>query len=190
VVAGQGAGPRAGGLVLVQGHFDRYKVGRAIAQEKKAVSWKQHEGTTVYQRDHGGHARADQRARSLHAPGWARRQTGGLGRGNGQSNPLSTRLRYVRLDCPSPPTAACFTTRDEQVLAPAVKVLGLKVARTIKLGQGRELEVAGNVFNVFNEGNFTQFNYSGAAEKFNPNFLQPRNQQPARAFQLTGVVRF
>jgi hypothetical protein len=109
---------------------------------------------------------------------------------NGQSNPLSTRLRYVRLDCPSPPTAACFTTRDEQVLAPAVKVLGLKVAKTIKLGQGRELEVAGNVFNVFNEGNFTQFNYSGAAEKFNPNFLQPRNQQPARAFQLTGVVRF
>jgi hypothetical protein len=110
---------------------------------------------------------------------------------NGQRNPLSTRLRYVRLDCASPPTPACFATREEQVLAPPVKVLGLRLAKVVKLGGSREVELAGNVFNLLNEGNYTQFSYSGAGEKFNRNnFLSPRNQQPARSFQLTGALRF
>jgi hypothetical protein len=109
---------------------------------------------------------------------------------NGQANPLSTRLRFVRLDCPAVPTTACFTSREEQVRAPSIKSLGLKVAKRFKIGNDRELEVAGNVFNLLNEGNYTQFNYSGAAEKFNPNFLQLRNQQPARSFQATAVLRF
>lgn len=114
-----------------------------------------------------------------------------LPNGTTQSNPLSTTLRYVRLDCPSPPTAACYTTRDEQVTAPVVKSLGLKVAKTVKLGGSREIEIAGNVFNLLNDGNYSQYSYSGAAEKFNRNnFLSPRNQQAARAFQLTGVLRF
>jgi hypothetical protein len=39
-------------------------------------------------------------------------------------------------------------------------------------------------------GNYTQYNYSGANERFNPNYLQMRNQQPARAFQATVVYRF
>jgi hypothetical protein len=114
-----------------------------------------------------------------------------LPNGTTVSNPLSTRLRYVTLDCPSPPTAACYTTRDEQVMAPVVRSLGLKIAKSIKLGGTREIEIAGNVFNLLNEGNYTQYSYSGAAEKFNRNnFLSPRNQQPARAFQLTAVARF
>ncbi|HEX6737422.1 MAG TPA: TonB-dependent receptor, partial [Vicinamibacteria bacterium] len=109
---------------------------------------------------------------------------------NGQNNPLATRMRFVRADCASPPTLDCLATRDEQVQAPGVKQLGLKLAKRFKLAGQRELEVAGNVFNLFNEGNYYQYNYSGANEKFNPNFLQMRNQQPARAFQATAVLRF
>jgi outer membrane receptor protein involved in Fe transport len=98
---------------------------------------------------------------------------------NNQSNPLATRMRFV------------FPTRGEgQVQAPAVKTLGLKIGKKIKLMRGSELEVAGNVFNLLNAGNYFQYNYSGANETFNPNFLQLRNQQAARGFQLTTVVRF
>jgi hypothetical protein len=71
-----------------------------------------------------------------------------------------------------------------------VKAIGLRLAKIVTLGGSREFEVAGNVFNLLNAGNYYQYNYSGANEKFNPNFLQMRNQQPARAFQLTGVFRF
>ncbi len=113
-----------------------------------------------------------------------------LANGTTQSNPLATRLRFVRAECPTPATTACLGTREDQVRQPAVKSLGVKVGKTIKLGGTREIEVAGNVFNLLNEGNYWQYNYSGANEKFNPNFLQMRNQQPARAFQLTGVLRF
>jgi hypothetical protein len=113
-----------------------------------------------------------------------------LANGTTQANPLSTRMRFVRADCPTPATTACFGTRENQVQQPAVKSLGLKVGKTIKLGASREIEVAGNVFNLLNDGNYWQYNYSGANEKFNPNFLQMRNQQSARAFQLTGVLRF
>jgi hypothetical protein len=109
---------------------------------------------------------------------------------NGQSNPLSTRMRFVRVDCPTPATTACLGTREEQVQAPPAKTIGLRLAKIVNLGGSRELEVAGNVFNLLNAGNYYQYNYSGANEEFNPNFLQMRNQQPARAFQLTGVFRF
>ena len=98
---------------------------------------------------------------------------------NGQNNPLATRMRFV------------FPTRGEgQVEAPAVKTLGLKIGKKIKLVRGSELELAGSVFNLFNAGNYFQYNYSGANETFNPNFLQMRNQQAARAFQATVVLRF
>ena len=109
---------------------------------------------------------------------------------NGQSNPLSTRMRFVTQGCATPASAACLSTRDSQAQAPPVKSLGLKVAKKVKLGAGREIEVAGNIFNMLNAGDYYQYNYNGANEKFNPNFLQMRNQQPARAFQLTGVLRF
>ena len=113
-----------------------------------------------------------------------------LANGTTQSNPLSTRMRFVRADCPSPATTECFTTRDEQIQAPGVKSLGVKLAKRFRLAGQRELEVAGNIFNLLNGGNYYQYNYSGANEKFNPNFLQMRNQQPARAFQATAVLRF
>ncbi len=103
-----------------------------------------------------------------------------LPNGTTVSNPLATRLRYV------------YRTRGEgQVQAPAIKTWGFKVGKKIFLGsERRHLEVAGNLFNLLNGGDFTQYNYSGASERFNPNFLQMRNQQPARSFQLTAVFRF
>ena len=51
VIAGgpsAGTGPNAPGLVLVSGRFDRYKLSRAIETSGKGVTWKDHEGTTVY----------------------------------------------------------------------------------------------------------------------------------------------
>src|SRR5438445_3775112 len=92
---------------------------------------------------------------------------------NGQTNPLSTRMRFV------------YPTRGEgQVMAPAVKTLGLKIGKKFHLGGGRNVEVAANIFNLLNAGDFTQYNYNGANEVFNQaNFLQMRNQQPARALQ-------
>jgi len=100
--------------------------------------------------------------------------------GVSQSNPLSTRMRFV------------YPTRgDGQVMAPAVKTLGLKIGKKMPLGGSRSAEVAANVFNVLNAGDFTQYNYNGANEVFNTaNYLQMRNQQPARALQLTVVYRF
>src|SRR5260370_28299391 len=102
-----------------------------------------------------------------------------LPNGTKQSNPLSTRLRYV------------YPTRGEaQVQPPAIKTLGLTIGKRFKFGERFQFEPAGHLFNLLNGGDFTQYNYNGADEKFNPNFLQMRNQQPARAFQLTGILRF
>ena len=99
--------------------------------------------------------------------------------GVAQSNPLSTRLRYVN------PTRG-----DNQPQAPGVRTLGLKLGKKVKLGGAREAEVAANIFNLTNAGNYTQYNYSGASEVFNPNYLQMRNQQSARALQMTFVFRY
>jgi hypothetical protein len=103
-----------------------------------------------------------------------------LANGTTASNPLSTRMRFV------------FPTRGEgQVQAPAIKTLGLKIGKSIKLGGGTEIELGGNLFNLLNDGNYTQYNYNGANERFNTaNYLQLRNQQAARAFQATAVFRF
>src|SRR5262249_16946542 len=74
-----------------------------------------------------------------------------------ESNPLSTVLRYT------------YPTRgDGQVLAPAVRTLGFKVGRKLRFGRVHEAEIAANIFNVTNAGNYTQYNYSGASESFNP----------------------
>jgi hypothetical protein len=102
-----------------------------------------------------------------------------LASGTVLSNPLATRERFV------------YATRGEgQVMAPPVKTLGVKIGKKIDLGRGQQVEAAANIFNVLNAGDFTQYNYSGASETFNPNFLQMRNQQPARALQATLVFRF
>jgi hypothetical protein len=97
-----------------------------------------------------------------------------------QNNPLSTKMRFV------------FPTRGEgQVLAPAVRTLGFKIGKRIRLGGTRSAEIAANIFNATNAGNYTQYNYNGANEVFNTaNYLQFRNQQPARALQATFVYRF
>ena len=76
-------------------------------------------------------------------------------------------------------------------MSPAVRTLGLKVGKKIPLGGMRSAELAANFFNLTNAGNYTQYNYNGADETFNTaNFLQMRNQQPARALQATFVYRF
>jgi hypothetical protein len=103
-----------------------------------------------------------------------------LANGTTASNPLATRMRFA------------YPTRGEgQVQAPAIKTLGLKMGKTVKLGGSREVELAGNLFNLLNDGNYTQYNYNGANEQFNTaNYLAMRNQQPARGFQATAVFRF
>jgi hypothetical protein len=96
------------------------------------------------------------------------------------SNPLATRMRFA------------YSTRgDGQVMAPAVKTLGLKIGKKVNLTRVHSIEVAGNIFNILNAGDYTQYNYNGANEQFNTaNYLQMRNQQPARALQATVVYRF
>jgi hypothetical protein len=96
------------------------------------------------------------------------------------TNPLSTRMRFA------------YSTRGEgQVMAPAVKTLGLKIGKKVNLTSTNSVELAANVFNLLNAGDFTQYNYNGANEQFNTaNYLQMRNQQPARALQVTVVYRF
>jgi hypothetical protein len=103
-----------------------------------------------------------------------------LANGTTQSNPLSTRMRFV------------FPTRGEgQVQAPAIKTLGLNVNKTINFGGSREVVLGVAIFNVLNDGNYSQYNYNGANERFNTaNYLQLRNQQSARAAQLTVLARF
>ena len=112
-----------------------------------------------------------------------------LPNGTSASNPLATRMRFVG----GPGTAfpADVTRGDGQVQAPAIKTLGLKIGKKIRLGGTNEIELGGNVLNVLNKGDYTQYNYNGANERFNgDNFLRMRNQQPARAFQGTLVFRF
>jgi hypothetical protein len=56
VIAGgpsAGSGKRHPGIVLVSGRFDRYKLSRAIETSGKRVTWKDHQGTTVYLFDEG-----------------------------------------------------------------------------------------------------------------------------------------
>ncbi|MFN8059009.1 MAG: TonB-dependent receptor [Vicinamibacterales bacterium] len=97
---------------------------------------------------------------------------------NGQTNPLSTRMRFV------------YPTRGEgQVQAPAIKTLGINLDKSLKFS-GRELKLGVGIFNVLNAGNYTQYNYNGANERFNPNFLQFRNQQAARGAQAVLTFRF
>jgi uncharacterized membrane protein len=51
VIAGgpsAGTGRHGAGLVLVSGRFDRYKLSRALETARKDVTWKDHQGTTVY----------------------------------------------------------------------------------------------------------------------------------------------
>src|SRR5262245_19366437 len=96
-----------------------------------------------------------------------------------QSNPLSTRMRF-----------AYATRGDGQVMAPAQKTLGLKIGKKVNLTQGHSVELAANIFNLLNAGDYTQYDYNGANAQLNSSYLGMRNQQPARALQVTAVYRF
>jgi hypothetical protein len=101
-----------------------------------------------------------------------------LPNGTTQPNPLSTLNRYV------------YSTRGEgQVQAPAITTVGVKIGKVIRL-PGYQVEVAGNIFNLLNAGDFTQYSYNSAYQSWSPNFLQMRNRQPSRAFQLITMIRF
>jgi hypothetical protein len=93
-------------------------------------------------------------------------------------NPLATRNRYV------------FSNRGEgQVQAPTINTVGLKIGKVLRY-QRYQVEVAGNIFNLLNAGDYTQYSYNSAYQSWSSNFLLMVNQQPARAFQLTVVGRF
>jgi hypothetical protein len=101
-----------------------------------------------------------------------------LPNGSTQSNPLATRNRYV------------FGNRGEgQFQAPTITTVGMKIGKLFRIDR-YQFEVAGNLFNLLNAGDYTQFNYNSAYQAWSSNFLLMRNQQPARAFQLTLVGRF
>jgi hypothetical protein len=101
-----------------------------------------------------------------------------LANGSTAANPLATRNRYV------------FNNRGEgQIQAPTITTLGLKVGKVLRY-QRYQVEVAGNLFNLLNGGNYTQYSYNSAYQSWSSNFLLMVNQQPARAFQLTIVGRF
>ena len=68
--------------------------------------------------------------------------------------------------------------------------MGLKIGKKIELGGGRNVEIAGTILNLLNGGDYTQFSYNSAYQSWSGNFLQMRNRQASRAFQLTTVVRF
>lgn len=101
-----------------------------------------------------------------------------LANGSTASNPLATRNRYV------------FSNRGEgQVQSPTITTAGLKVGKVFKYRR-YSAEVAANVYNLFNGGDYTQYNYNSAYQSWSSNFLLMGNQQPARAFQMTIVGRF
>jgi hypothetical protein len=102
-----------------------------------------------------------------------------LPNGTTQANPLATPNRYV------------YPTRGEgQIKAPAIIAVGMKVGKVFRLPQQHQAEIAGNIFNLLNGGDFTQYSYNSAYQTWSTNFLQMRNRQPARAVQLTLVYRF
>ena len=101
-----------------------------------------------------------------------------LPNGSVAANPLRTRQRYV------------YSNRGEgQVASPTITTAGLKIGKVLKY-QRYQLEVAANIYNLFNGGDYTQYSYTSAYQTWSSNFLKMQNQQPARAFQLTAVVRF
>ena len=58
------------------------------------------------------------------------------------------------------------------------------MSKVIGLGGNAEGVIGPSVFNVPNASNYSQHNYSGANETFNPNYLQFRNQQPPRLYVM------
>jgi hypothetical protein len=97
-----------------------------------------------------------------------------------QPNPLATRIRFY------------YPTRgDGQLEQASVHIVGLKVAKRFKFGDARQVEVAANVYNLFNGGSFSEFNRSGANRIYSPTtYGTGTTLQEARAYQINGVFRF
>lgn len=101
-----------------------------------------------------------------------------LANGTTQPNPLATAIRFAH------------ATRGEgQVANPIVTPLGLKIAREFAFSDRKKLEFGANILNVFNEADYYQF-AGGANQRYSPNFMTYRSQQPARAFQMLVKYRF
>ena len=100
--------------------------------------------------------------------------------GVSQSNPLATRIRFV------------YPTRGEgQVRMEDVHTVGYKIGKIIPLGGGRNVEISGNIFNVFNADHYSEYARTGPNRVYSPGvFLTYTNPQTPRAFQLEAVVRF
>jgi Carboxypeptidase regulatory-like domain/TonB dependent receptor len=99
--------------------------------------------------------------------------------GGTQPNPLNTTIRNA------------YENRGEgQVRLPAVGTLGVKIGKKIPLGGTKEAEISANLMNLLNADGYWQYNYNGASELFNPNYLQPRNQQYPRSLQMMFAFRF
>jgi hypothetical protein len=97
-----------------------------------------------------------------------------------QSNPLATRIRFP------------YPTRGEaQPRAPDVHIVGTKIGKRLDLGQGRSVDVAGEIFNLLNAGHYTEFSRQGANRLYNPQtFATYTNPQTPRAATLQVVARF
>ena len=92
-----------------------------------------------------------------------------------QPNPLATRNRYV------------FGDRGEgQVQAPAITTVGLKIGKIFRFDR-YSFEVAGNIFNLLNAGDYTQYNYNSAYQTLE---LQlPADGQPAAGARVPADPR-
>jgi hypothetical protein len=99
--------------------------------------------------------------------------------GSRQSNPLSTRERFV------------FPTRGEgQELLPAVHQIGVKLSKRFSLGGMQYVTVSGNILNPINAGNGFEWARGGANRVYSGAYLRPGNIQPSRAFQLDIAYQF
>jgi hypothetical protein len=101
-----------------------------------------------------------------------------LANGTTQPNPLATAIRFAN------------RTRGEgQVPNAIVMPLGLKIAREFTFSARKKLEFGANILNVFNQAEFYQF-AGGANQRYSPNFMTFRSQQPARAAQMLIKYKF
>jgi len=97
-----------------------------------------------------------------------------------QSNPLATRIRFF------------YPTRGEgQPRAPDVHIVGVKVGKRIPFATDKNVEVALEVFNLLNAGNFTEYSRQGANRIYNPQtFGTYTNPQTPRAATFEVITRF
>ncbi|HSF19866.1 MAG TPA: TonB-dependent receptor [Vicinamibacteria bacterium] len=117
-----------------------------------------------------------------------------LANGTTFPNPLATAYRLVGenrgtgCELTTLPDNGVFC--DGQVRAPTIHTMSIKVGKIFSLGDTREFEIGGNIFNVFNAGNHHQFTYSGANRSFSANYAELRSLQAPVGFQLSLNVRF